>query len=115
MANKTVASDPSPRLLPLLTLGLLTATLIWAYWNSLTMAARYWDNPKYSHGYLVPLFTLILLWLRRDLAAPFNTTWAYLGGGLMAAGAAVFAIASSVDISAPQASLLEMVSVQLGL
>ena len=49
---------------------LLVATLclIWAWWTTLTdMAGRWAHDPQYSHGYLVPLFAVILLGLRREL------------------------------------------------
>ncbi len=40
--------------------------LMWVHWNSLAETASMWHNPKYSHGYLVPLFAVVLLWLWRD-------------------------------------------------
>lgn len=44
--------------------------LLWSYWSTLgKMAARWAGDPQYSHGYLVPLFALVLLWLRRGLLA----------------------------------------------
>jgi len=51
---------------PLLMLGALLVVLIWGYWNTLTYLAGFWNLPEYSHGYLVPLFTLALLWMRRQ-------------------------------------------------
>ena len=39
--------------------------LLWAYWPALTeVAERWWIDPKYSHGYFVPLFSAWLLWRR---------------------------------------------------
>ena len=39
--------------------------LFWAYWPALTeVAERWWTDPKYSHGYFVPLFAGWLLWRR---------------------------------------------------
>lgn len=41
--------------------------VLWAFWPTLLEAARHWmTNPQYSHGYLVPVFSLVLLWLRRE-------------------------------------------------
>lgn len=46
----------------------LGAALLWSTWPSvLEMAARWSSDPRYSHGYLVPVFALALLWRRRDL------------------------------------------------
>src|SRR6202035_2382357 len=67
----------------------LILVLVWAYWNSLTRLAHLWENPQYSHGYLVPLFTLILLWLRRDSSIVISSELTALGGGLLAAGVAL--------------------------
>jgi exosortase len=40
----------------------------WAYWSTLVDVKHHWDSdPLYSHGYLVPGFACLLLWLRKDL------------------------------------------------
>ncbi|SIO61439.1 exosortase [Singulisphaera sp. GP187] len=56
------------RLDPLILLAsLLGAGLIWFYWPTLVEMAQRWStDPRYAHGYLVPLFSVIVLWLRRD-------------------------------------------------
>src|SRR5262249_49271699 len=44
---------------------ILAACLAWVYWPTLTELSRLWANdPKYSHGYFVPLFAVYLAWLR---------------------------------------------------
>ena len=41
---------------------------MWAYWPTLAIMAAKWSaDPMYSHGYLVPVFSAALLWMRRDL------------------------------------------------
>lgn len=41
--------------------------LLWAYAGTIVVLARKWEaDPQYSHGYLVPLFSIALLWLRRS-------------------------------------------------
>jgi exosortase len=66
--------------------GLLS--LVWAYWSTLgEMAERWSHDPQYSHGYLVPGFALVLLWLRRDQLASCTLQgswwgWPVLGLGL---------------------------------
>jgi exosortase len=43
------------------------ACLAWTFWPTFVELAQVWQhNPQYTHGYLVPLFALGLLWLRRD-------------------------------------------------
>jgi exosortase len=50
-----------------LALVLLAGCLGWALWPSLeSMANRWSTDPRYAHGYLVPAFSLALLWMRRD-------------------------------------------------
>src|SRR5262249_50185498 len=45
-------------------LGALTA---WVYWPTLVGMWQKWDHdPQYSHGYLVPLFAVVLLGLRHQ-------------------------------------------------
>src|SRR5262249_51121526 len=59
-------------------LGLLGLCLVWSYWPTLLELNERWSHdPQYSHGYLVPLFSLFLLWRRREdlRAAPFRCSW----------------------------------------
>ena len=81
--------DRPARFRLLVVLPLLAAGLIWTWWPSLRdMVNRWSDDPRYSHGFLVPVFALFLLWTRRgELAArPLDSNaW---GVGLIAAGAA---------------------------
>ena len=70
----------APMLLPLL-------CLVWAFWTTLLELTQVWQDPQYSHGYLVPVFAGILLWLRRDkldLSAVHPSYWGLLllAGGL---------------------------------
>jgi exosortase len=40
--------------------------LVWLYWNTLAELAGIWAvDPQYSHGYLVPVFAVALLFFRR--------------------------------------------------
>jgi exosortase len=57
------------------------AALLWSYWPTWEDMAHQWaHNPVYSHGYLVPVFALILLWSRRQKLKDvgFHPNW--LGG-----------------------------------
>jgi exosortase len=58
-------SPQSRRAIALLVLFLLV--LIWAYRPTLADMAQRWSNdPKYSHGFLVPVFAGVVLWVRRS-------------------------------------------------
>ena len=85
------SAAPRPRSWPaLLALLLPTACLAWAFWPTLVELVQTWNgNPQYSHGYLVPVFAVVLLWLRRkrlDAAALRPSVW---GLGVLAAGLAL--------------------------
>src|SRR5262245_47047113 len=56
--------------LPAAALALLCS---WAYWPTWCDMAHKWaQDPQYSHGYLVPLFAVVLLWLRRARAGTIS-------------------------------------------
>jgi exosortase len=45
---------------------IVAGALSWGYWPSFLALERAWStDPRYSHGYLVPLFSLYLAWSRR--------------------------------------------------
>jgi len=68
-------------------LGILS---VWCYWPTFASMARVWSgDPQYSHGYLVPVFALVLLWLRRDRLARVSLQPSWWGVALVAGGAAV--------------------------
>ena len=96
--QKAVDFFNSNQFLPVVILTVLIGALTYGYWNTLHRAAVSWNNPRYSHGYLIPFFTLFLLWLRRE---PFgsvtqSTRWAGVGivcfGLLIRVGASYVAI-----------------------
>jgi len=45
--------------------GILLALLVWGYWNTLSEAALAWRGAQYSHGLIIPLVAVVLLWVRR--------------------------------------------------
>lgn len=61
---------PSQRA-PLLLLGALVVLLVAAYWDMFALTSAAWNEGLYSHGWIVPLFAVALLWMRWE---PFNTT-----------------------------------------
>jgi exosortase len=45
----------------------LIVCLLWVSWPDLVVMADRWStDPRYAHGYLVPMFAIALLWLRRE-------------------------------------------------
>jgi exosortase len=86
MPEKLIPSNNVSRVVGML-LGL---TVLWVYWPTLaTMAKRWSQDPEYSHGYLVPVFALFLLWHNRHRGAG-AWKWSKLWGlGLVAAAIAL--------------------------
>jgi exosortase len=65
----------------LLALVALGGSILWAYWPTLVdIQQRWWDDPQYSHGFLVPVFAGTLLWLRRANAP--QQGWRFSGWGI---------------------------------
>jgi exosortase len=66
-----------------LVLGGLVA---WVYWPTLQLLVQTWtSDPQYSHGYLVPVFAVFLLWYRRSRADFANWHVSWWGVALLAA------------------------------
>jgi exosortase len=64
--------------------------LLWAYWPTLAGIAEAWaTNPQYSHGYLVPVFAVVLLWLRRQQFWPVSLSASSWGFAVLLLGAVI--------------------------
>lgn len=71
-----------------ITLVVVAASLLWAYWPALESMARKWESdPQYSHGFLVVPFSLFLLWTRREHRASTLAQPGVWGLLMIAAGA----------------------------
>ncbi|MCE9551867.1 MAG: exosortase/archaeosortase family protein [Planctomycetes bacterium] len=84
-------------------LGLLVAMLFYCYWNSLAQLKYFWDDPRYSHGWLVPAFAAVLLWLRWDAKvmprqAEVSSVARWWGMGLLAYGLLMRLVATRIGI-----------------
>jgi exosortase len=68
------AKTDSLRFRALASAGILLTALLWSSWTTLTAMADRWErDPQYSHGFLVPVFALVVLWHRGDLLK--KATW----------------------------------------
>jgi exosortase len=67
MTDPLTANRRFANLYLLLTLAVSVVLLLWAYWTTLGEASQRWaHDPQYSHGFLVPVFAALLLWMRHD-------------------------------------------------
>jgi exosortase len=73
----------------------LSAVLLWSYWPLLVDMARRWvQDPQYSHGFLVPVFSAALLIMRRRQFADVAAGLHWWGLALVLLGAALRLVAS---------------------
>jgi exosortase len=77
----------------------LGLTLLFSYWPTLkVMAERWWRDPQYSHGFLVPGFAALILWFRRRRlnGVVLQTSW--WGLTFLAAGLALRLAGGAMDV-----------------
>lgn len=70
----------------LIVIGVLTAALYWPVLARLVV--QWWNDPNFSHGFFIPLFSAFLLWRKRShlSAVPVKPSWM----GLALVGVALF-------------------------
>ena len=62
-------------------LGLLALLALWLYWSTLVhLVGQWWQDPNFSHGFFVPLFSAFVLWQERERFArlPVRPSWSGL-------------------------------------
>lgn len=67
----------------------LAAALVYSYWPGLVHASTAWNNAQYSHGWIVPLFTVAILFWWRQPVAPVSRSARIAGLTLLAASLAM--------------------------
>jgi exosortase len=87
--NQRLGADTAIRSF-LIIFAISVACLIWAHWTDLVEMAQHWSqDAQYSHGYLVPVFALGLLWQRRRILLEGQPAPAWWGPLVLAAGIAL--------------------------
>lgn len=69
---------------PWIAIAVLFAMLVYSYWPGLLNARSSWDNPQYQHGWIVPVFTALLLFWWRKPVGPITPSARAAGIGLLA-------------------------------
>ena len=90
--------DPAQRN-PAILLIVLTLALIVAYWNMFVVTSAAWWNPLYSFGFLIPLFALGLLWVRRQPFQWVSPTERWIGLAILAVAMGARLFASRIDMA----------------
>ena len=87
-------NQPTTGKLPLAVVGSAVGVLvftIWAFFPALAEMSNKWSsNPLYSHGYLVPLFALAILYVRRERLVGVQLGLSWGGLPLIALAGLVF-------------------------
>ncbi|TWT78501.1 Transmembrane exosortase [Posidoniimonas polymericola] len=67
---------------------LSASVLVWSYWIMFKDAAADWDQPQYSHGWILPLIAMVMMWMLR----PNKATSGRVETALQAVGGAAIAL-----------------------
>jgi exosortase len=87
-APQAVWSDPTQRG-PLITLIVLTFLLVLAYLDTFSLVMEEWSKPLYSHGYIIPIFSLGLMWVRFQPFRPVPAIERWIGLGVLVLGLSI--------------------------
>jgi exosortase len=87
---------------PWAALGVLVLVVIWGYWNSLCEVALEWQRPQYSHGWLIPAFTIALLWMRLNPLGPVRIAERWWGLGVVAVSLALRVLTAFYSLEVPE-------------
>jgi exosortase len=93
-----VEFGPNRRAVPYWQGGILALLTAWLYSPLLMkLAQQWWQDPNYTHGFFVPVFSLFLIWESREklAALPLNPSWSGLAMLVFALVALVLGTVSS--------------------
>jgi exosortase len=84
--QRSVSRDEERPVFSYFAAALLVISLVWAYADAFQGLWERWStDPAYGHGYFVPLFSLFLLWHRRQFfQPPYQGSWWGLAGIVVA-------------------------------
>jgi exosortase len=66
--------------------GFLTLLLLAAYWNTIEPLFDVWRDPQYSHGWLIPVISVAIMWILREPLEKSPTSDRWIGVGLIVLG-----------------------------
>ncbi|MBX7167458.1 MAG: exosortase/archaeosortase family protein [Pirellulales bacterium] len=101
MSELSLRNLPREQAIPLAILAVLVAILCGAYWNTLTLVYEQWESPQYSHGWLIPLFTLVLMYLRFEPFEEIADWERWTGAAIVFAGLAMRLVATRYALVIP--------------
>ncbi len=73
--------------------GVLAALSLWLYWSTLAhLVGQWWNDPNFSHGFFVPLFSAFVIWQERGRLARLTPQPSWAGLGVVVAGLGVLIV-----------------------
>lgn len=90
----------------------LVAALAWTYWLVIPgLVAQWWNQAEYSHGFLVPIVSGLLVWSKRQELRATAVAPGYWGLGLMVFALAVYITGNvGADLFLQRISLILMIA-----
>ena len=85
--------------MPLMILGGLVLLLVLAYWDMFALTSAAWSEGLYSHGWIVPLCALWLMWLRWEPFGEVPAHERWIGLALVVVGLAARLVAAEYGIA----------------
>ena len=79
--------------------GVLIAALTYGYGNMLQYTSTFWDNPLYSHGWIIPLFCAYLFWQRRRKLVQVPDSQRWVGLAILVGSMLIRLYASNYDMN----------------
>jgi exosortase len=74
-------------------MGIVGTAVVWLYWPVLAGWIKdLWNDPNYSHVYIVPIISAFVTWQRRHLLAALPARGSWSGLALLLAGAAMLIV-----------------------
>jgi exosortase D (VPLPA-CTERM-specific) len=81
------------RALPFWQLGIGAIISLWLYWPTLRhLVGQWWNDPNFSHGFFVPLFSAFVIWQERDRLARILTRPSWSGLIVLFAGLGILVV-----------------------
>ncbi len=80
----------------------LAALMTWLYWDHFYRLYKYWQQPDWSHGFLLPLFCLYLVSARRRELLTGEHRGSLAGLPVMIGSLVVYAVSIRLKITYPQ-------------
>jgi exosortase len=102
---------------PFWQIATVTALTLWLYWPTLVhLLAQWWQDPNFSHGFLVPLFSAFIVWQQRGELGRLQPQPAWSGVGVIALGLCVLIVGQmGAELFLSRISLLIVLAALIGL